>query len=239
MEDSAPLTLLVLAAGYLFTNSFLYTSYRAARSRGYRLLFESACWGIGLLVFSQIMLTIWAQWRPESFSRGREVWLAFAPVPWLAPLFGAFLLAMVVPHLLNRVYPQERASRRAIERHGTETEKLLYRSLNSLLPISVSLKNDKVYIGWAVWTPELKSEMREIRLLPAMSGYRSPVYKSLQITTRYFQAYREIEAGRLDLRAQDFEIVIPLDELRSANLFSLEVDQQIFTLEHESALGRS
>jgi hypothetical protein len=107
-------------------------------------------------------------------------------------------------------------------------ERLLYDSQASTYPVSISLKNEKVYIGWPVLTPEPMHRIQDIRILPVASGFRDPVTKALTISTEYFPVYRAIERGALRMDPEDFEIVIALDEVRSANQFSLDIDQDLF-----------
>ncbi len=97
--------------------------------------------------------------------------------------------------------------------------------------VSVTLSNRKVYVGWPVYTPDPRRETRDFRLLPALSGYRNEKTLELQFTTQYINVYQRIQSGAISgVDADDFEIAIPLDEVVSANLFSLEIDQQLFEI---------
>ncbi|MGH8542339.1 MAG: hypothetical protein ACREX3_01555 [Gammaproteobacteria bacterium] len=124
MEQSAPLTLLVLAAGYLFTRFFHYTAYRTERRAGYHLLFESAAWGVALLAVSRAFLLAGGKLSSSITDPVTRFWFFFAPVPGLAPFAGAILLALLAPALLNAVYRRDRAAQRVIERRGSEIERL-------------------------------------------------------------------------------------------------------------------
>ena len=71
--------------------------------------------------------------------------------------------------------------------------------------------------------------MEDLRLLPAASGYRDDKTLRLEFTTEYNPVYRRIERNpHLGLEAEDFEIIFPLDELVSVNLFSPKVEQEWF-----------
>lgn len=225
MDPLAPLTLVALAAGYLFTTRFHFTSYQAERHSGYHLLFQSACWGIALLAVSQGLLVAEARVWPESASAVR--WMN-AELEGSGPFALAFTLSILIPPLLNRLYSRERAARRVIRRQGSELEKLLYDSQAAAFPVSISLKNEKVYIGWPVYTPDPVHRLQDIRILPAASGFRHHATKELTISTEYGPVYEQIEKGSINMNAKDFEIVIALDEVRSANQFSLDIDQNLF-----------
>lgn len=225
MDPLAPLTLVALASGYLFTTRFHFTSYQAERHSGYHLLFQSACWGIGLLIASQVVLVLIARVRPGFPSSVR--WLN-AALEGAGPFALGFALSILVPPLLNQLFSREWAARRVIQREGTELEKLLYDSQSLAFPVSISLKNEKVYIGWPVYTPDPVRRLQDIRILPAASGFRNPTTKELTINTEYFPVYEQIERGAIDMDGKDFEIVIALDEVRSANQFALDIDQDLF-----------
>jgi hypothetical protein len=225
LDPLSPLTLVALASGYLFTTRFHLTSYQAGRHSGYHLLFHAACWGIGFLAVSQLVLIATSTVWPDSGSWVR--WLR-PGLQGSGPFALAFVLSLVLPWVANQAYSRERAAQRVIHRQGSQLERLLYDSQASTYPVSISLKNEKVYIGWPVLTPEPMHRIQDIRILPVASGFRDPVTKALTISTEYFPVYRAIERGALRMDPEDFEIVIALDEVRSANQFSLDIDQDLF-----------
>lgn len=231
MESAAPFTLVAVATGYLFIRSTHLTSFRVERLTGYHLLFESAIWGVVLVALSHLLLIglggsdiPWIWWL-------QETWRFHIPVPGLETFALAFALTGISPRGINLVFRRDRAVRTTIQEYGTELEKLLYRSIQSILPVSVTLANEKVYIGWPVWTPEPRGETRDLAVLPAFSGFRDPHTKRLTISTEYLPIYDRIRDGTLDLAADDFQVVIPLDEIRTANLFSLDLDQSLFEIQ--------
>lgn len=82
-----------------------------------------------------------------------------------------------------------------------------------------------------MFTPDPRSTAEELRLLPAVSGYRDEETLRLEFTTEYYPAYELINTDpALGLEAADFEIVVPLDKLASVNLFLLDIDQGLFEI---------
>lgn len=230
MESAAPFTLLAVAAGYLFTKLTHLTSFRIQRLSGYHLLFESAIWGIALVGASHTLLS-WIGRGDASWIVGiREIWHGHVGVSGLATFALALVLSVLLPYLVNLVYRRERAVRRTIQLYGPELERLLYRAIQRIFPVSVTLKNEKVYIGWPVWTPEPSGETRDLAILPAFSGYRDPRTKQLTLSTQYLPIYDRILEGALEMGADDFQIVLPLEEIRTANFFSLDLDQSFFEI---------
>jgi hypothetical protein len=100
---------------------------------------------------------------------------------------------------------------------------------NSL--VSVTLDNRKVYIGWPVYSPDTRRETKDFRLLPAVSGYRDEQTLELNLTTQYFEILEKVRNESIDgLKANDFEVMLPLENVVSVGLFSLAIDQQLFKI---------
>lgn len=230
MEEAAPYTLLALAAGYLFTRQSHFTSFRVARLSGYHLLFESAIWGAVLVGISQLLLVSLGGIDTAWTGLAEEIWRTYTTIPGAETFALAFVLGVLLPRVINLVIDRDQAVQGTIRQYGTELEKILYNSLQSIYPVSFTLKNEKVYIGWPLWTPEASGETRDLAILPAYSGFRDSRTKRLAFTTEYLPIYDRIREGTLDMEAEDFQIVLPLDEIRTASFFSLDLDQSLFEI---------
>jgi len=198
-------------------------------------LFVAAGWAAILLIWSRVFLLTVENVASESFvSWVSWAWGAFVgPVygPALATFFGAFVWGPVLARLVNLFYRPKRAAARAIRKYGGELEKLVHRAWSDELLVSVTLDNQKVYVGWPVFTPDPRRHTEDLRLLPAVSGYRDDKTLKLTFTTQYFPAYQLIATNPASgLRASDFEIAVPLDNLTSINLFSLDIPQDLFEI---------
>jgi hypothetical protein len=231
---SAPLLfLLALVGGFLFTYRCHRFSYQAARVEGQRLLFVAAGWAVLLLIWSRVFLIVAPDYLPTPFvdwvSQKWETLTKPVDGPILAPCLGAFFWGPIFAWLVNRVYGAKRAGAHAIESYGSELEKIVHRAWTDKLMLSITLTNRKVYVGWPVFTPDPRQSVEDLRLLPAASGYRNENTLRLEFTTEYNPVYRRIERNpHLRLEAEDFEIVFPVDELVSVNLFSPKVEQEWF-----------
>lgn len=158
-----------------------------------------------------------------------------------APFVGALVWGWILPRLLNIYYGPERASNIIIDTYAGELEKLMYRAMGEFLLVSITLKSRKVYVGWPVRAlipnPRRGDIRPHIRLLPAISGYRREDTQELVFTTDYSPVYQRIEEEAVPgqnpeerLSADDLEMVIPVDEIVSANLFSTNIDQDWFEM---------
>lgn len=243
INDLAVLSLLALAGGFLFSHLCYYTRYKASRAETQRLLFLSACWGVGMLVLSRLVDLMILKLCPGIYDFGADLWGIFAPQdPGLALFSRTFLLGLILPWILNGFPPtplsrevHARVSRRVIKQYGSGMEKLLYDSIDRVIPVAITLKSHKVYIGWPIlapfiWDPRFTSQMEDLSLLPAVSGYRDEETKKLKLTTDYRDVYEAAFLEKHSLSATDFAIVIRLEEIVSANLFSPEIDQEVFQI---------
>jgi len=120
-------------------------------------------------------------------------------------------------------------------------EKLLYRSACSVLSVSVTLKNDMVYIGWPIGS-RYPGEKKSLPLIPLMSGWSGRTGFEIE---RYYTntghddngemiervgALFDIESGeseveylqRMMFLAEESLVVIPFDEVAAVQLFSIE-----------------
>lgn len=233
---SAPLLfLLALVGGFLFTYRCHRFSYQAARVEGQRLLFVAAGWAVLLLIWSRVFLLVAPDYLPTFFVDWVDAtWQTLTkPLalnePILATCVGAFFWGPIFAWVVNRIYGAKRAGAHAIDKYGSELGKIVHRAWTDKLMVSVTLVNRKVYVGWPVFTPDPRQSVEDLRLLPAASGYRDPDTLRLEFTTEYNPVYKRIERDRhLKLEAEDFEIVFPLDDLVSVNLFSPKVEQEWF-----------
>lgn len=234
------LPFLALAGGFLFTSRCHFTRYRIARVEGERLIYNSAAFGVGLLFAAQVALKGTATILPDAYDGCARSWSSFVyHLPGVAPFAGAFLLGLALPWIVNAIYPAPKATVRAIRRYGSEFERLLYTSVATSRPLQLCLRTRKVYIGWAVDTDVLEGESAYVRILPALSGYRDEVTLTLKLTTQYLDVYAELRSRGTPFDAADFEIVIAASEVVSANLFSLDIDQNAFQLPPSSQSGTS
>lgn len=241
MANAATLFLLALAGGFLFAYNCHYTSYLASRVQGQALLLLTACYAVGLLFLSRLTLTMleWLYRGDTSLILIRCGWEALAgplDIPALPTFVGAFFYAPILAWVANEAYDADEASDRVIREYGGDAEKLLSRYLSNVELVSVTLDNRKVYIGWPTYTPGLRRDAEDFRLLPALSGYRDEKTLKLGYTTYYVDILDKIEEGELKgtdtevLDARDLEIVIPLERVASLGPFSLDIPQEEFRL---------
>ena len=233
MSDAAAFLLFVLSGAFVFLYRCHYTSYLASRTEGRQLLFRVGAAAACLVIAARLVLLIAGNLMPGR-AAVEYIWrVVTSPldIPLLHVYITAFVLGPVGALVVNFFYDADKASTRAIERYGTEKEKLLFGAMEDGSLVSVTMENRKVYIGWPVYSPDLRHETNDFRLLPALTGYRREDDLSLEFTTQYLDAYDQVEAGTMrGLEAEDFEVILPLEKVVSGNLFELDIDQEVFKL---------
>jgi hypothetical protein len=206
------LLLLPLLAGYCALHICHFFRFRAQKQDGYRLLFESTLAGIPLLILGRLT-TYWLATRPWGRIAESAV-AAMVDVPFIGTGIAALLFGIALPLFANALTSTERAKWWAIKATDNGFLRLAQTAVRREMPISVTLKTRKVYIGYVVTTPNLKVTQQYIHVLPLVSGYRDSATLELRLTADYAKVYA---TGKVNV--DDFSITIPLAGIDSANLF--------------------
>ena len=223
------LLLLPLLGGYWLLRRWNRTRFLLARQDVQRTLLWSATAGFVLVVLSALGVTLGlladARWSGGAVARS---WHALAPFVHSGKAVGALLLGGVVPLVLNGV-PRWRGpavwAEHATEFYADEPEMLVLRALRTQMPVLLTLRTGKVYVGFVQRNLNPEVERRHLRLLPVVSGYRAAGSLEVHFTTLYEQIREEAHApdarfhGLLD---RDFEIVIPMSEVTTMSLFDFD-----------------
>jgi len=136
---------------------------------------------------------------------------------------------------LNWVFRRDAELRRAIKEWGDYLEVLFDGALNDTRQVSITTKSGKFYIGFITRNFDPAYERKYVTVLPTASGYRDTSSQVFRFTANYTKVYQQLlekEPGFLLTHAEDFQIVIPVAEIRSANVFDPEV-YELFRAEEE------
>ncbi|HEX8452047.1 MAG TPA: hypothetical protein VF647_08120 [Longimicrobium sp.] len=185
--------LLPLLGGYFFITRWLPTRFATKRYTGERLLFHAAAAGLAWLAIAFVGVTLLDSRDP---SLGAE-WKKLIPFPYAGTSLLAFLggaLGWWPLNLLLRLVGRTRNhyARAAMETWGDYLEILMEDSIQRSLPVAVTLKNGKVYIGWVLQNFDPAYERKYLRLLPSDSGYRDPATHELNLTTHYSPVLQDV-----------------------------------------------
>jgi hypothetical protein len=140
-------------------------------------------------------------------------------------------MGIVGPLLINPWIHKVSASVRIIREHGTDLELLILQSQEKALPISLTLSSGKVYVGFCMEPPDPTRGNDYLTILPTVSGYRDKETQRVTFTTIYQDVYARISRGEMPgLEAKDFNIVLRVDEILYATLYSESLDPGIFDI---------
>jgi hypothetical protein len=240
--DVAVLLVLPLVGGYVFARTCVFTRYECSREDGHRLYFRAAFWGAGLflaaLAIHFTLATLSHEYKElVHFLQGptnglfKDASKSDPIAPTIAGVSSLFL-AYPFAKFLNLILWKWKGTllQRACEQD--DFERILYQAVSRDMPVSVSMENRKVYVGFVLRTFEPTKTRKSITVLPLMSGYRGDTDGRLVFTTFYDWIYGanrpKADAGKLSppfdhLSAQDFEIVLPMDRVHSLGLFDVNV----------------
>lgn len=238
--DVTVLLLLPLVGGYVFARAWNVTRYLSAREEGHRLYFRAAFFGVVLFVVVAVVrfwLIAKSPWYRDIEKELRDVLTPYLyvkdstktdPFPIALIAVVALMVGWPLGKALNVVCWKGYFLAKAIE--GDYLEVLLSRAATIRMPISMTLKSRKVYVGFVLQTLDPVKDRKWITILPLASGYRDKDTSRLVFVTNYQDVYgndRPADAAAklpkpLDhLAPTDFEITIPVSELQSVNLFDL------------------
>lgn len=98
-------------------------------------------------------------------------------------------------------------------------ENLIVHVTNNFLPVMVTLKSRKVYIGPLTNSGIEHGKLEYVSVIPFISGYRREDDFKVERTVNYSEIYRESDPAKLD----DFRTVLPISEIESIRQFDGKV----------------
>lgn len=213
--------LLPLLGGYFFLTYWCFTKFSTKRHSGHRLIFHAAAAGLLFLVIAFLIVRL-ISWQWSALVLW---WQSVVPFPYLATSLLACAIGLIFWWPLNQIgFPrkEDEAAQREIEKSNDHLEILLARALRETKAVSITLKSRKVYVGLITRTHDPMYDRKYIQLLPIKSGFRASDTLALMLTVDYATVYARIIQENINVAAsgiRDFEIVIPLSEIQSVNLF--------------------
>ena len=218
--------LLPAVGGYWFLTHFNFTRFQAVRESGYHVLFRSAVVGIVLYLTAEGIAKTWRACWPTTIIDSLD---KHSPEPFTTEVMLSLALALILPYLLNVMYPRRKGAKRAASNAGEHIELLIIESIEGKTPIEITLRNRKVYIGLAGDTGVGGNPDGDVAIVPMFSGYRDENTQYLEITLDYFPVIDMYLEEKPSLTEEDFRVVLPMSEIVSARLFYEDVYDQFST----------
>ncbi len=218
------LLLLPLLGGFVFLKNCYYYNVRFQRCEGYRVVLESASWGLvfgigaRLATFLLGLLFSLSGWRvlPGHFA-------TIFPFEFAGTGVLAFLFGPALAWLINRKTDEVSARDLAVDQAGDDLIRLCNDALERNPAVMLTLRNRKVYVGDVLATPNLERDQVYVSILPAMSGYRNQADLRVEFTTNYIKLWNTGECPR-----EGFFTLIPVAAIETSSLFDLDIYEQHF-----------
>ena len=256
MDEFGPALLLFAVAGYVtLRHCANRTKFRSAALAWEQNVFESGALGLSLFLIARLILvaTSGAATLPMLAPVAAPLWggmqgvahligLAL-PFKFSASLIAAFMLGIGGGLLTNLRWSSAEAVGLAVRDYGGDLRIFLHEMAAKGAPVALTLKNRKVYVGFVRVPPALE-DPAYVTLLRTLSGYRDGATLQLIFTTSYEHVYEDLEkrpAANEDLSIdiEGFQIVLPLNNVDSANSFDGETYTQYFAAPDSAGVPRS
>lgn len=196
----ASFILIPLIAGHSFAITWAGSKYHAAREKGYRLYFRTALYGILLLATASLthlyLIDTYSNYLTYlqnflgAFTLHTQT-VAHADVALLSIGAITLLLGLILGHLLNLI-PFSKRFMLYLATENDDFERLVLRALRKLMPICVTMSNNKIYVGYVTGTIDPGVERTALRILPLLSGYRNKDDGTIIFNTSYHEVYEKI-----------------------------------------------
>lgn len=231
------LFLIVIITGYFiltYSQLFKYNIQRLSRER---ILFESILVGLiiviggflvrvifDLITFNKAIPFLLEYLNRLPIEKPKYFWT------FIVASFLSLLVFKIINIVIVKYYPLNDQIIRAVNKNGDEIEKLFKDSAIKGNLIQVTLKNDKVYIGFCEEIP-IPKKTNYLVLCPYLSGYREKDTKQFIITTDYKKVVdtfisdiKEKKGEEVQQIKLNTDIIIKQDEILTAGIY----DQSIF-----------
>ena len=224
------LFLIPLVAGYYLYTRSNYLKFRQRKVDRQRLIFDSILWGILLTIISFII------GGTANYFAPRIVTWSLNQLPlkgdYAGTVLGTLILSFLIVQCGNRWFckdgnPQILA---AIRAEGSQLEKLIAQTYNTLHLLQFTLDSGKFYVGWVSALPVPRAS-NYIKMIPAFSGYRDSVDQSLVFTTQYLEVYASyVKEGRVkDLKDVQTTLIITMDNVITLSTFDIDTYRRFNT----------
>ena len=212
------LLLVPALAGYLFLNRFNGTRYSLPRETGYHIVFQSAIAGVVLFVVARVLVVLANVVVPTIAA----AWNTLVPLDYSGTAAGTFVLAAVLPWILNRLsrFDRFKARQKAAEAAGDQISLIIDQAMLEGRFVELSLASGKSYVGSPLQGTFGHRDGGDVVLIPVASGYRHNDTRDLVITTNYAPA---IEKQLSDLPLDELKVAFPMRDVASARLFDQDL----------------
>ncbi|WP_341327255.1 hypothetical protein [Methylotuvimicrobium sp. KM2] len=237
------LLILPLVGGYAFSSIWIGSLYHSARESGDRLYFRALFYALWLLSISYLLhFTIYVRCDEYGYQLLLLSKIINPEISTIAPFgkesqFVVYIYSLVLGPLLALLLniPKWLPSNRfaciydfTVKKtllHAIKTndfEQFIFNCFYQNKPALFTLASNKLYLGLLIDAPNPVQDRRYIKFLPILSGFREKDTQQIKFTTDYQFIFEN------NFNVEDFEIVIPLEQIVSAHQFDLTIYNERF-----------
>jgi len=232
---------LPLICGYYFLSRYVYKKYKYSRLETQRLVFDSFIYGAFIFIviyfFRIIVELVFPEIIPKLYKNLYKLPIENHSLLWtlilnfLIVVFGVKILNVILKRFdyFNFQTPVEKA----VDKFGDELELLFKRAAKEENLLQVTLKNNKVYVGFVEYIPPPK-ESNYLKIIPLISGFRNNDTKELEFTTDYYNAILLYQSEESKYDNFQMDITLKQDEILTANIFDFDVYKAFYKNENLS-----
>lgn len=211
--------LIPLISGYYLLSNFVFFKYKYQRLSSQRLILNSALAGLIVIAASFLFRFFFENALPELFSKVAIFLesLFFSTQKYLWTMLMGLFITIFLTHLLNFIINKIPRMRNlpinlAITYYGNELEQLCRDSIVKGFALQITLKNDKVYVGFVSEAP-IPSKTNYLLFTPVYSGFRDSLTKRLTLNTSYELVINSLVEDNLEEKLSIISVVIKQDEI--------------------------
>ena len=224
------LWILPLISGYFIINNYIYFKYQSQRLSSQRLIFQSIIAGIiaFLLLYAFRILLDWLfpNFIPAVYQTLYQLPIREQDFLWTSII--GFIITIAGVRIINWVYKKfdyfnwKKPLEYAVDEFGDELEQMFKQSAINKQLLQITLKNNKVYVGFAekIKAPKLSNYLS---IVPIMSGYRDSETKEIKLTTDYFDALDYYSENPDKYESFDMDTIVKQDEILTAVVFDPDI----------------
>jgi hypothetical protein len=224
------LWLFPILSGYYFLTRYVYLKYKYDRIETQRLIFNSIITGSVLFIITYFIRVIVSLKCPELINQFYKLLykLPIQKQPLLWTFVFNFIFIILFTHLLNKIlkicdyFKKQTPVEQAVDDFGDEIEQLFKKAVKEELLIQITLKSNKVYVGFVEYIPPPK-ESNYLKIIPLISGYRNNETKKIKFNVDYYNAILLYQSNESKYESFEMDITIKQDEILIAHIFDNDV----------------
>lgn len=222
---------LPLVCGYFFLSRYVYKKYKYSRLETQRLIFDSFIYGVLFFILTYLFRVLIFFISPEIIYQSYNFLYNKFQInehPLLWTIIANFIFIIAGVKLINWIlkkfnyFKWQTPVEKAVDKFGDELEQLFKHTAKEENLIQVTLKNNKVYVGFVEYIPPPK-ESNYLKIIPVISGFRKAESKELIFTTDYYDAILLYQSNETKYESFQMDITLKQDEIVSANIFDYDV----------------